>query len=50
MQGDEEFEEANESCWNLPLQESSNDKSIDMTRLTNKKKQYLKDEIVDKTG
>ena len=50
MQGDVEFEEANESCWNLPLQESSNDKSIDMTRLTNKKKQYLQDEIVDKTG
>lgn len=42
--------EANESCWNLPHQDSSNDKSIDMSRLTNKKKQYLKDAIIDKTG
>lgn len=54
MQGDVEFEDANESCWNLHLntvgQDSSNDKSIDLSRLTNKKKQYLQDAIVDKNG
>lgn len=54
MQGDVEFEDANDSCWNLALngigQDSSVDKSIDLSRLTNKKKQYLQDAIVDKNG
>ena len=42
LQGDVEFEDANDSCWNLALNnighESSIDKSIDLSRLTNKKK------------
>lgn len=54
MQGDVEFEDANDSCWNLALNnighDSSIDKSIDLSRLTNKKKQYLQDAIVDKNG
>lgn len=54
MQGDVEFEDADDSCWNLALNnighDSSIDKSIDLSRLTNKKKQYLQDAIVDKNG
>ena len=60
LQGDVEFEEADSSCWNHALasgmvlnqqnDENSNDKSIDYTRLTNKKKQYLQDDIIDKNG
>ena len=45
MQGDVDFEDATESCWNLTLNvaqhENSTDKQIDISRLTNKKKQYL---------
>lgn len=55
MQGDVEFEDANESCWNVGLNindstENAMDKSVDFSRLTNKKKQYLQDAIVDKNG
>ena len=43
MQGDVEFEDANESCWNVGITigdstENANDKSVDFSRLTNKKK------------
>ena len=52
MQGDVEFEDANESCWNVGITindstETAMDKSVDFSRLTNKKKQYLQDAIVD---
>merc|ERR1712224_244752 len=55
MQGDVEFEDANESCWNVGITigdstENAMDKSVDLARLTNKKKQYLQDAIVDKNG
>jgi len=55
MQGDVEFEDANESCWNVGINindstENAMDKSVDFSRLTNKKKQYLQDAIVDKNG
>lgn len=43
MQGDVEFEDANESCWNVGINindstENAMDKSVDFSRLTNKKK------------
>lgn len=55
MQGDVGFEDANESCWNVGITindstENAMDKSVDFSRLTNKKKQYLQDAIVDKNG
>jgi hypothetical protein len=55
MQGDVEFEDVNECCWNVghtigDSTENANDKSVDFSRLTNKKKQYLQDAIVDKNG
>jgi len=55
MQGDVEFEDADGSCWNvgITINDSSDaamDKSVDFARLTNKKKQYLQDAIVDKNG
>lgn len=54
MQGDVEFEDANDSCWNvgITINDSTEnmDKSVDLSRLTNKKKQYLQDAIVDKNG
>ena len=53
MQGDVEFEDA--SGWNVGLNindstENAMDRSVDFSRLTNKKKQYLQDAIVDKNG
>jgi hypothetical protein len=55
MQGDVGFEDANESCWNVGITindstENAMDKSVDFSRLTNKKKQYLQDAIIDKNG
>lgn len=55
MQGDVEYEDADGGGWNvgLTLNESTDngmDKSVDFARLTNKKKQYLQDAIVDKNG
>jgi len=55
MQGDVEFEDANDSCWNVGINindstENAMDKSVDLSRLTNKKKQYLQDAIIDKNG
>lgn len=54
MQGDVDFEAANESCWNVGVNINDStetlDRSMDFARLTNKKKQYLQDAIVDKNG
>ena len=54
LQGDVDFDEATESCWNVTVNggqlENSLDKQIDISRLTNKKKQYLQDAIIDKNG
>ena len=56
LQGDEMFEDASDCCWNesarynMDSSENGCDKSIDLSRLTNKKKQYLKDAIIDKNG
>ena len=58
LQGDVMFEDASDCCWtkrtqfNMDSTENENgyDKSIDLSRLTNKKKQYLQDAIIDKNG